>query len=450
MFEDALKMIEKKKFFPAGSVIGVACSGGADSMALLHFLSSNREKLDIEIFALHIDHNTRANDLHDALFVEDYCRQNHIRFHRFKVEAKVLAKRKGYTLEEACREARYGVFEGLKKRGMVDRIALAHHQSDQAETVLLHILRGSGLGGAAGMEQMRNNFYVRPFLEVSKQEIMSYVYQNEIPYVEDETNEDTSFSRNFLRHKVFPELRKVWPKVDESLCSFGKICKEDDQTIRALMNFDAVQYLDKLIKIPLSYFLYPASQVSRLLFDCFNRLGVDSDVEKKHVDLIFDLALKGENSSKLNMPGGVVVYREYEYITMSVKQNKAKAKTEWAFKLGTIKLEDYGKIRIKKTQLREPIVGALLVDCDKLPTDAVWRFPKEGDYIDKFGGGGVKKLKNYLSDKKVPLRIRKRLPILTKGSEVFVIAGLDISETLRVTEKTENAYLFDFEIQNWV
>ncbi len=450
MFEDTLKIIEEKKLFPAGSVIGVACSGGADSMALLHFLNANREKLDIEILALHIDHNTRANDLHDALFVENYCRQNRIRFHKFKVEARVLAKRKGYTLEEACREARYGVFEGLKKRGIVDRIALAHHQSDQAETVLLHILRGSGLGGATGMELVRDDFYVRPFLEVPKQEILSYVYQNEIPYVEDETNEDTSFSRNFLRHKILPELRKVWGKVDESLCSFGKICKEDDQTIRALMNFDAVQYMDKLIKIPLSYFFYPASQVSRLLFDCFSRLGVDTDVEKKHVDLIFDLALKGENSSRLNMPGDVVVYREYEYITMSANQVKSRTKTEWAFKVGNIKVEDYGKIRVRKTQLREPVVGALLIDGDKLPAEAVWRFPKDGDYIDKFGGGGIKKIKNYLSDKKVPLRIRKRLPVLAVGSEVFVIAGMDISEALRVDEKTEKVYLLEFEVQNWV
>ena len=159
--EKLLDFILKEKFFTPGSVVGVGVSGGSDSMGLLHFLSYNRDKLDIDVVAINVIHGTREADEAEAIFVEDYCREHHIRIYKFRVEAGVLAKQKGMTNEEACREARFGVFESLKKRGIVDYIALAHHQRDQAETILLHILRGSGLGGAGGMDFVRDNFYVR-------------------------------------------------------------------------------------------------------------------------------------------------------------------------------------------------------------------------------------------------------------------------------------------------
>lgn len=448
--EKVIELIQKQKMFNAGSVIGVACSGGSDSMSLLHFLWTNKEKFDIEIMAVYVDHGTRENDARDGYFVEDYCRENHIRFHKFRVEANVLAKQKGWTLEQACREARYGVFEGLIKRGIVDKIALAHQQSDQAETVLLHILRGSGLAGASGMQYVRDNVYVRPFLDTTKQEIMSYVYDNQIPYEEDETNADTNFSRNLLRQKILPELRQVWPNVDENLSNFGKICREDDEAIRSLMNFDAVLINEKIIKIPLSYFYYNRSYVSRLLLDCFAKLGVDKFIEKKHIDMIYDFAFNNENGARLDMPGNVTAHKEYEYLTLAVNKPKLSVQTVWPFKKGIINIQDYGFIKIKQTKSREPVAGALLVDADKIPQNAQWRLRREGDFIEKFGGAGMVKIKKYLSDKKVPLRLREVLPMLAVDDEVLIIANLEISEKLRVTPETKEAYLIEFNIKNWV
>jgi len=448
--EKVIELIQKQKMFTAGSTVGVACSGGSDSMSLLHFLFNNREKFDIEIMAIYVDHGTRDNDARDGYFVEDYCRENHIRFHKFKVEAGILAKQKHWTIEQACREARYSVFEGLRKRGIVDKIALAHQQSDQAETVLLHILRGSGLAGASGMQYVRDDFYVRPFLDTPKQEIMSYVYENQIPYVEDETNTDTAFSRNFLRQKILPELRQVWSKVDETLTNFGKICREDDEAICSLMNFDAVLVNEKVVKIPLSYFYYKKSYIMRLLLDCFVKLGVEQDIEKKHIDMIYDFAFNSENGAKLDMPSNVVIHKEYEYITMALDKPKLAVTTVWPFKKGIINFEDYGSIKVKKTNIREPVAGALLVDADKIPQNAEWRLRKDGDYIEKFGGAGTAKVKKYLSDKKVPARLREVLPMLAVDNEVFIIANLDISEKLRVTPETKEAYLIEFNLKNWV
>ena len=448
--EKVIELIQKQKMFNSGSVVGVACSGGSDSMSLLHFLWTNKEKFDIEIMAIYVDHGTRENDARDGYFVEDYCRENHIRFHKFKVEASILAKQKGWTLEQACREARYGIFESLIRRGIVDKIALAHQQSDQAETVLLHILRGSGLAGASAMQYVRDNIYVRPFLDTPKQEIMAYVYENEIPYVEDETNTDTAFSRNLIRQKILPELRQVWTNVDENLANFGKICREDDEAIRSLMNFEAILENAKVIKIPLSYFHYKKSYTSRLLLDCFAKLGVDKNIEKKHIDMIYDFVFNKENGAKLDMPSNVTVHKEYEYITLALNKPKLSVQTVWQFKKGVINVQDYGSIKIKSTTLREPVAGALLIDADKVPQKAEWRLRREGDYIEKFGGAGSIKVKKYLSDKKVPLRLREVLPMLAVDDEVLVIANLDISEKLRVTPETKEAYLIEFNLKNWV
>ncbi len=446
--EKVIDFILSQKFFKPGSLVGIGVSGGSDSMALLHLLNANKEKLDIDIVAINVIHGTRERDEAEAIFVEDYCKEHHIRFHKFRVEAGLLAKQKGMGLEEACRTARYGVFDSLRKRGIVDYIALAHHQRDQAETILMHILRGSGLKGAGGMDYVRDDYYVRPLLDTDKDSIMRYVYENEIPYLEDETNQDTTISRNLIRQVVMPELRRVWPNLDRTLSNFGKTCKEDDKVIRDSINFDAVLYRENVVKIPLTYFVYSNSYIFRLIDDCLNKLGITQNFERKHFVMIRDL-VKAENGTKIDLPENVTAFKEYEYITLSHKKPKIEINTEWDFKIGTIKFGDYGKLTVKRAKNPEKVEGYLLVDLDKIPPNAVWRVRKEGDFIEKFGGG-IRKIKSYLNDKKVPARIRNYLPVLAVGSEVYAVAGVDISEQLRVTDETKHCGLIKYDMQNWV
>ena len=446
--QKAFDAIKKYEMFKPGCVVGVAVSGGSDSMALLHFLNENKDKLDIEIIAIHVNHTTRVNDDRDQVFVEDYCKEHRIRFHKFKIEATRIARNRGLTMEEACREGRYGIFEGLRDRGIVDVVAIAHHQSDQAETILLHILRGSGLSGASGMNFVRDGFYVRPFLDTKKSEIMAYVYENDIPYVEDETNQMNLFSRNILRNKVLPELRLVWPNVDESLANFGLTCREDDGYIRKMMNFTGILRKERLVKIPLTYFVYDRSLVSRMLYDCLGDIGVHNDIEHKHIDLVINLVKNADTGARLDLPHEVTVYKEYEYLTIARKKPKLVVNTQWEFKRGVTKIEDFGKIRVKKGKLNETVLGGLLIDGDKVPSTAVWRMRKEGDVITKFGGG-TKKLKAYLIDKKVPARMRDYTPVLADGSDILLVAGVDISEKLRVTQDTKHPLIVEYTTQNW-
>jgi len=443
--EKAFNSIKLNKLFAAGDTVGVACSGGADSMALLHFLSSNKEKLDIDVVCVHVDHVTREADARDAAFVAAYCRENFIKFHKFKVESLVIARQKGYSLEQATREGRYGLFDSILKRHLVDKIALGHHLNDQAETILLNVLRGSGLKGASGMQPLRDGIYARPFLDIPKTELTTYCYQNDVPFVEDETNLDNRFSRNLLRNDILPKLREVWSNVDESIVSFGSICREDDEFISRLMNFSAVIYGDAMVKVPLNYFVYEPSLISRLLRLAFEHLNITSNIESKHLDLIVELATKGENGSRINLPERVNAYREYDYLTLTRKKVKERVNIEHPWKLGQIRFGEFGKLRIKLCKIDDIGLGKLIVDVDKVPPAAVWRLRNEGDYITKFGGG-TKKLKSVLVDKKVPARLRDMLPVLAVDSEVFAVASVDISNHLKVDESTKKVAGIEYEL----
>ncbi len=445
--EQVIQLIKEKNLFKNGVVVGVGVSGGSDSMALLHFLNSQASGLGIEVVAINVNHGTRENDDVEAKFVHDYCKTNGIRCIARRVEAGVISLKQGVTHEDACRKARFAIFAELKEKGEVDYIALAHHQRDQAETILLHILRGSGLTGASGMTLSRD-YIVRPFLYTKKPDIMHYIADRDIPYLEDETNADTTISRNFLRQVIMPQIRDVWPGLDEALTNFGAICREDDDFIRKMMPFGAVLEANNVIKIPLTYFVYERPLVLRSLAEAIVRLGVTQDFERKHFELLINLAKSGENGAKLDLPQYVSAHKEYEYLTLTRQKPKFDVDVEWPFKVGTIKFGDYGKLVVKRVKEPDFDAGLLFFDIDQVPNGAKWRVRREGDVIEKFGGG-TKKLKSYLSDKKIPNRLRDYLPVLAVGNVVLAVAGVDISEALRITEDTKNVGSIKYDLENW-
>lgn len=439
--ESILEFIKKTKMIESGDIIGVAVSGGQDSMALLHFLKEHAYDLDCEVVAVHVDHCIRENSGDDAEFVVDWCKQHGVRAYKFRVDATKIAKERGISTEMGAREARYGVFDALIKKGVVSKIALAHHKSDQAETILLHLFRGSGVGGIKGMDAVRDEVYIRPMLNTEKSQISQYLLENDIPYVEDETNNDESYQRNYIRHRILPQITKVWPNAINSIINFSKDCANDDQYIKSQICMDAVISEDKTVKIPINYFLYPQAIVSRIIFDALAKIGVKTDIERKHLELIIALAKSSENGKKLDLPNSLSVHKEYQYISLTNKY-KEKPVLYFPLKCGEFEVEGFGKVRVKriKPQDFEKNENNLMIDPKNVPKDAIWRFRQDGDMFEKFGGG-TKKLKSYLADKKIPQRLRNILPVLAYENEVYAIAGVEISEAARVEDHVKTAYL---------
>lgn len=432
------EFIKQNNFFKPGEIIGVGCSGGSDSLALLHYLAQNQEKLDIEVVAIHVDHQIRENSYIDADFVKDKAKELGIRYYKFRVDVPKLAKEKGQGIEAAARDARYGVFKSLVQKGVVDKIALAHHTQDQAETILMHIFRGSGLAGAKGMEAVSDKIYIRPMLNTSKAEILEYLNQNHLEYVEDYTNEDNSYNRNFVRNVLLKGIVERWPNAISSIVNFGKAVKEDDDYINTQVYDDAIMAEDKLVKIPSSYFLYDKAIVSRLIFKALKAIGINKDIERKHIALITNLALSGENGSRVFLPFEAIAVKEYDYLTI-YNRHTEEVKFEESFKCGEFDVPNFGKVITKRVKDFDIPEGAILVDYRKVPKGAIWRFRQDGDVFTKFGGG-TKKLKSYMIDKKIPSRLRDNIPVLAYENEVFAIAGIEISDKVKV-EDIPNAYL---------
>ena len=432
--EQVLNLIKENNFFAPNSRVGVGVSGGADSMCLLHFLYAHRNELNIEVIAINVNHNTRKEDAKEANFVEKYCKKLGILCLKTKADAQALMEKEKLSMEEACRIVRFETFADLKKKGLIDYVALGHHLRDQAETILMHIVRGCGLKGASGMEYV-NDFVVRPFLNLGKGDIMLYMAQNNVPYVVDESNFDTSISRNLIRQEVLPTLRQVWPNVDEAICNFGKTCREDDKYISNNVDLGAVIFGIHEVKIPKNYFSYPEPVVFRLLEKALDSLGGTSDFERKHFEMIMRIP-KMSNGTRINLPHGINAYSEYDYVTITTKQIVKRSDLNKGFSVGRVEFGPLGEIVIEEVNEFKKVNNALSCDLAKIPANATWRIRQDGDTIEKFGGG-TKKLKNYLNDKKIPVRIRNSLPVLAVGNDVLAVLGVDISDKIKVDENTK-------------
>ncbi|MBR4124067.1 MAG: tRNA lysidine(34) synthetase TilS [Clostridia bacterium] len=443
--ERAKKTIVENKMFKKGDTVAVACSGGIDSMCLLHFLHANKKELGINVVAVNIDHQIRENSSNDSDFVANFCKENGITCYKFKVDALALAKEKKLGTEEAARIARYKIFDSLIKKNLADKIAIAHHQSDQAETILLNIFRGTGLKGASGMETMQGN-YVRPLLNTSKVEIENYAKDNNLEHVEDQTNKDDTYSRNFIRNQVLPLIKTKWKNIEKNLINFANVCKQDDEYILSTISFDDILIEKNSVRIPLYKFVANDAVQNRLLRYAFAKLGLSKDIEKRHLKIIRDLVATGENGSKINLPNNLKASLDYDELMLYVPKQK-KEFVPKDFKTGKTVFENF-VVNIKKTNKFDlQAENTHIIDANKLPSDVKWRVRQTGDVFAKFGSG-EKKLKDYFIDKKIPNLQRDQIPLLASGNEIYCVLCYEISDKVKTTKDTKKVYVIDYKKTN--
>ena len=437
------QLIINNKLIKEGETIGVACSGGQDSMCLLNVLMHLRHKLKFNLVVINVDHSLRKNSANDSMFVKNYCEKNNIKCYPFVLDINSLCSNKKVGLEQGAREGRYQVFNKLLDDKVVDKIALGHHMQDQAETILLNIFRGAGVAGACGMELNRDGRFIRPLLYTPKTEIQAYVNSNDIPFVEDETNLQNDYSRNFIRNMIMPLIRNRWQNADFTICEFGKLCKQDNEYINSQISKNAiVRESANTVKAYSSYFTNSPSLTSRLIFKALKAIGASVDIEKKHLAIVCDLAINGENGAKVNLPNGVVVIKEYGFITFTNRRLKVDLKP-LKLKRGKYNIPGVGVLEVYASNVVNMDAYQNVIDAKKVDKNAVWRFRKNGDMFTKFGGG-TKSLNEYFIDKKVPSRFRDVLPVLAVGNDVLAIAGVEISDKVKVDKNTKQIYGINF------
>ena len=420
--------IDLSKLISQNETVAVALSGGRDSMALLYYMLSYAKKFHINVIALNVEHGIRGEEsLSDTKFVKDYCEMINIPLLTYSVDAIKKAEDDKLSLEQAARILRYQCFYDALDLKKCDKIATAHHLDDNVESILFNLFRGTGVKGAVGIEKDYNGKIIRPFLGVEKAEIEKYVKENSIPFVTDSTNACCDYTRNALRLKVIPEIKKLFPKMQDSILRFTEILKEDND----YLSLESKKILTLLegkaeISIPCHYALF-----SRATITALKHLGIEKDYEKVHIDEVYALIEK-QNGNSINLPKGVIAIKEYDKIVFF--KASPSEKTQIPFSIG--ELEFLGKT-LKVSEVVSPnLKSGFFLDLEKIPNGAVIRTKKVGDTFTKFGGG-TKSLGDYLTDKKIPQRERDLLPIITSGNEVLAIFGIAVSNKVKVDDTTK-------------
>lgn len=401
--------------------VALALSGGRDSMALAYvFMDAG-----VDFFCVHFEHGIRGEtSRRDCRFVEDWCERNEKNLDIVYLDCPKYAEENGLTLEQGARELRYEYLDDLLKKGKCDYVALAHHASDQTETVFMRILRGTGISGLKGMSVI-NGGYVRPLLGVTRAQIDDYVRDRGIEHVEDETNADTSYTRNFLRAEL-SRLRERFPSLDETVARLVRNATETDEFLLSLL--PEIEVVGGEVRLPIKEMNGDVLTKRRIKAIC-DTLGVRQDFEERHYPLVFDLA-KAENGKMLCLPHGLTAHKDGEYVVFSI------VKGDEPFEIPFDGNSVDGIIKCERVDGYIPEDGALFIDLDAIPDGAVLRRIESGDRIRKFGGG-TKTLGDFLTDKKYPLRKRKELVVCADGRDVLFVLGVEISKTVAVTETSK-------------
>ena len=405
----------------------LAVSGGADSMAMLHAFAHHLPRPNF--YVVTINHNIRPEGASDCQFVENYCKQLGIECYVFDIDVPTHARENKLSLETSARVLRYQIFDKLN----CDYVCTAHHARDHAETVLMHIIRGSGLVGAQGIREY-NGKYFRPMLNVTKEHINNYLQQNNVPFVVDQTNADDKYLRNYIRNKVLPLLLDVCPSVEQNIARFAQNVASDQQFLDSLADVSSVKFAKEQAQIPLELLKQPQPIAYRVLKKVFEQLGVHHDIESKHYQAICGLATKA-GGKQINLPFDYVAINDYNCVTLCKAQPTQAQTWEIPFAVGIVETP-LGKVEI--TQTHTP--NTLHFDIASVPKTAVFRTRRTGDYFIKFGGG-KKSLKEYLIDKKIPQRERDNLILIADKSNVLAIVGVEISGKIKAKKGSQVYYI---------
>ena len=405
----------------------LAVSGGVDSMVMLHAFANHLPRPNF--FVVTINHNIRTEGASDCQFVANYCKTLGVECYTFDVDVPTHARENKLSVETSARLLRYQIFDNLN----CDYVCTAHHQRDNVETILMHIIRGSGLVGAQGMRQYNGKYY-RPLLQISKEQIDNYAKQHNVHFVVDQTNSDDKYLRNHIRNNVLPLLQNVCPAVEQNITRFAQNVASDQQFLDSLADISAVQLDKDQAKIPLELFNSPQPIAYRVVKKTLERLGITCDMESAHYQAICDIA-NAVGGKQTHLPFGYVAINDYTHVTLCKLQQNITQNWETPFAVGVTQTP-VGAVQI--TQERTP--DTLHFDLNAIPATAVFRTRKTGDTFVKFGGG-KKSLKDYLIDKKIPQRERDNLLLIADGKEILAIVGVEISAKIKAKKGSQVYYI---------
>ena len=444
-----------------GDRVLVAVSGGPDSVALLHLLCDLREDLRLQLEVAHLQHGIRgAEAQEDARFVAELAATLGLPLHLKEVNLRQIKSAAGKgNLEALARAERYRFFAAVARERKLGKIATAHTQDDQAETVLMWLLRGSGLKGLGGMpsvhlldgtniEPASRLMVVRPLLYVSRAEIEAHLKENDLTFRLDRSNQDLSFLRNWIRLKLIPQLKeKIDHNLPARLGQQAELIREEDNLMDGLARA-ALDEMRTANGIERGLLLRHSKAMQRRLV----RLWIEATrghlrgLDFQHVESLLDLIANGPPQGRLSIPGGWQLVKEYETLKLDKQSRKMGQQFPcYSYKLrfGEDLLIHEAGLTIQTQEISPSLVRLpdnfmeAVFDIVSLTANLTVRNFRRGDRFQPLGMTGHKKVKELFIEKKVPLAVRATLPLLTLGDEVIWIPGYGRSEYGRITRVTK-------------
>ena len=468
-----LDFIQNRGLLVGGDRLLVAVSGGPDSMCLLHVLVRLKEEVDFAVEAAHFDHSTREGDSEkDADFVEGRCQDLGVPLTREK-----WSKPEGVHFHSAARKARYDFLSRIAcSRGM-NKVATAHQAEDQAETLLMRLIRGTGRSALMGIPVSRpleivggKVVLIRPLANTRRQEIEEYLRQEGVPWVEDRSNWDPLYLRSRIRHELIPHLREEYnPRVIEALLRFTDIAEAEEDFLESQTQKveDEILAGKEPCRVDRDRFrkIHPAIRrraLRRVLRELLRRDAEQSEPGLRARDVDEDVILRAEDAIVNGQPGysvslaGSVALRiDSEFATFELQpEDRSAVETEWPIELeGTTAIGGLGiEIHAKKHRIenwegdiRQCTPVRQIFDFGEHPGRLMIRTCRPGDSFRPFGGPGRKKVSDVLSDNHIPAQRRKTWPVLFSGDEIAWVIGLRPAECFKLTGETRVGHWVEVE-----
>lgn len=417
-----------------GRVI-IGLSGGADSTLLLHHFAKRAE----EVLCVHVNHMIRGAEAdRDERFCRELCKELGVELLVCRIDIPALSRERGTGVEETAREERYRVFnEELKKRGF-DAILTAHNADDNIESIIFNLARGSGINGLSGIKPKNGNIY-RPLINLPKSEIVSYLDDNNIKYVTDSTNSDVAYTRNYIRHKIVPELRRLNPALDASVTRMSASLRQDEELILGMADsFVGARCQGGCAPLEEMKALH-ASVRARVL-----KLLAEKSLDFKSIKACEDIIFTSECGSYVNLSGGISFKKERDYVHFM--STEALCTGDYSYPLTDgVFIKELGLYVSPAPLDQEPCLTVRL-RADSVCGALTVRSKRDGDIIKS--GGITKKLKRIFCDRHIPSHERGRIPIIEDECGIVAVGDICIRDGCRPTKDSEILtvafYRFDY------
>lgn len=460
-----LNTVRKYRMIFPGEKVVLGISGGPDSMALLYVLHELSEELGCTYQIAHLDHMLRGKESKaDAAYVAEHARKLGLPITMESMDVRRMLVRKE-SLESGARRVRYGFYEEVMASVKADKLAQGHNADDQAETVMMRLLRGSGAHGLGGIPPVRDSKFIRPLIEVSRSEIDQYLRQLRLTPRYDSSNLNTIYKRNKIRLELIPTLEREYsPNVKHILRQTGELLRTEDDLLTGLAQEamdNCVQYVDaQTMAIRISdlrgYHLALQRRIFRLAIKSLT--GDLRYLNYDHIRDLLNLALCGTTGSVIDLPRGISAEKTYSGLVLRYGHHPENSTEPFDYSVrfpGETRIPEPALLikakgperacgKYKHETGRDGFRAAL--DYDKIRGDLHLRNRRPGDRFQPLGMSGTKKLKDFFIDEKIPRALRNSVPILTDGDNIIWVVGYRIDDRFKITANTKTQLIVTVDL----